>query len=336
MISQRTLLHTLLILYISSTAITGAADQPTIDQPQTILDWIRQRGGQSHLVLSKPCPTCFRGLYAPKPFKRHALLMSVPLNKAAILLPNLNRAGLAAEYAYHFVLRMHLDPEFNKTYGPVLDTLPSQDESFSAEVWSQQHRVLLQFPQLAEEAEYISRSTEQIFYGTWPEHTSYTHLPKLLAAKGANTTLDVDTFKHIASLLGSRYMGATSNSESSSYPEYYVVPGIDMINHANSHTPECNVYMTDSNGYMKIWAKRRIDSGEEVRIDYQPDVLHRPDPTLLTYGFFVSSSGNGTKEGKRGKPLMCAMDLPTFHEHGNPFEETPLDDSSFYGGYMFV
>lgn len=68
-------------------------------------------------------------------------------------------------------------------------------------------------------------------------------------------------------------------------------------------------------------ALRPIKKGEEVRFNYQPGVNHRPDMSLLVYGFFQKRKGN---------PLLCAVDLPTF-TMAEQYAPTPESDDAFYG-----
>lgn len=78
----------------------------------------------------------------------------------------------------------------------------------------------------------------------------------------------------------------------------------------------CAVYENDM--YLRAW--RPIKAGEEVRMDYQPGVIHRNDHSLLAYGFIQ----------KRVRPILPSVDLPTFNMN-EPFAHTPDNDDLFYG-----
>jgi len=70
--------------------------------------------------------------------------------------------------------------------------------------------------------------------------------------------------------------------------------------------------------YLRAW--RPIKAGEEVRMDYQPGIVHRNDHSLLAYGFIQ----------KRKNPMLPSVDLPSF-TMDEPFAFTPDNDGVFYG-----
>ena len=97
-----------------------------------------------------------------------------------------------------------------------------------------------------------------------------------------------------------------------------------QANHADifGNTSRLNAYQTTYKNALVLRALRPIKKGEEVRFNYQPGVNHRPDMSLLVYGFF--------QKRNTSSPLLAAVDLPTFSME-EQYAPTPEDDSVFYG-----
>jgi SET domain len=231
---------------------------------------------------------------------------------------------LLQEYARDFVQRMYTDPSFNATYAPYLATLPTKSEFFTPEMWQQDHVAMLQTPALEMLADYARRSTEEIYYGNFSEQP-YNSVPELL---GGKISVDLNTFKWASAVIASRYFGAPLK-EDSDIPIRILAPLLDFANHADeAHSEdEENAYQTTFNGAVQLRAKRYIKKGEEIKFNYQPGVVHRPDMSLLSYGFFQKSPKKGANE--QG-PQLCSVDLPTFSLE-KPYEPTPDSDDTFYG-----
>jgi hypothetical protein len=100
-------------------------------------------------------------------------------------------------------------------------------------------------------------------------------------------------------------------------------------NHADEgHTnDEENAYQTVFNRAVQLRAKRPIKKGEEIKFNYHPGVVHRPDMSLLAYGFFQKTRKTSAA---LIAPLLCSVDLPTFSPE-KPYEPTPDNDDAFYG-----
>lgn len=69
-----------------------------------------------------------------------------------------------------------------------------------------------------------------------------------------------------------------------------------------------------------LLATRPIAAGEELTLQYKAGVLHRPDASLLLYGFLPPSPDDGI-------PLLPVVDLPSFMA-ANPFRPSVATDES--------
>lgn len=216
---------------------------------------------------------------------------------------------------------MYTDPSFNATYASYLSILPSASELFTPEIWQQDHVDMLQTPALETLAEYTRRSTEEIYHGNFSEQP-YNSVSELL---GGDIDVDLNTFKWASAVVGSRYFEVILDKDSG-IPTRILAPLLYFANHADKghHSDDENAYRTVFNGAVQLRAKRPIGKGEEIKYNYQPGVVHRPDMSLLTYGFFQRT----TKAS--AAPLLCSVDLPTFSLE-RPHEPTPDTDDAFYG-----
>ena len=222
---------------------------------------------------------------------------------------------------------MYTNTSFNETYGPYLATLPTDTELFTPEMWLPDQVKLLQTPPLETLIEYARRSTEEIYYGNFSEH-SYSPITELL---GGKNDVDLKTFKWASAVLASRYLAAPfigSGGEEEEVPTRILAPLLDFANHADEAHGSINTdnaYQTVFDGAVQLRAKHYIKKGEEIKFNYQPGVVHRPDMSLLAYGFFQKAavdSGRST--------LLCSVDLPTFSLQA-PYTPTPGSDDRFYG-----
>jgi len=221
---------------------------------------------------------------------------------------------------------MHLDPSFNVTYATYFSTLPKPDAVVMPQMWSPEHVTALQAPVLEAVADYARRVTEEIYYGNY-SGVSYPPMADSLGDK-----MSISSFKYVAALVGSRFFGIDAKdiesnatdashtiSENSRKQVEYLAPVVDLVNHANDVQGK-NAWQTTYKGFLKLRALRPIRSGEEVRYNYQPGVVHRNDMSLLIYGFIQ----------KLNPPMLCSIDLPTF-TLPHLYAKTPETDDDFYG-----
>jgi hypothetical protein len=286
---------------------------------QAHLEWLLSHGARAHVKVGRACTSCPRGLIATRDFKPASLILRIP-EAALIKFPHIEHSAFAAEYALDFVHQMYTNSSFNATYAPYLATLPSADELFTPEMWQEDHVAMLQTPALETLAEYARRSTVEIFYGNFSEQP-YSSVSELLGGK--NT--DLKTFQWASAVIASRYLAAPLD-EDNEIATRILAPLLDFANHADeAHgSNEENAYQTAFKGVVQLRAKRPIKKGEEIRFNYQSGVIHRPDMSLLSYGFFVSFGASDKA------PLQCSVDLPTF-SLDRPYEPTPESDDAFYG-----
>lgn len=226
---------------------------------------------------------------------------------------------LLKEHARDVVYRMHRDPSFNTTFAAYIRSLPTPDELFTPELWTKKHLSMLQNPELEALAEYVIGGTEDVYHGSFTEAV-YEPMSQLM---GNDTVVSLGEFKYVSALLSSRYFGIGMEEYDEHGAEkvaYVLAPAVDLVNHANSDAPDLNAYHTVYQGTLKLRALRPIAKGEEIRIDYQPGVVHRNDMSLLVYGFVQ----------ERDPPLMCSIDLPTY-DSDEPYAQTPATDADFYG-----
>ncbi len=109
---------------------------------------------QVDLEIGRECPTCVRGALAGRDFSEGDIIARVPVNSSVRFQKT---RGYAPEYAYEFLSRMHLDPEFNRTFGPVLAAMAPPEDVFTPEMFSDSHIKLLQSPELVSGAASIGR-----------------------------------------------------------------------------------------------------------------------------------------------------------------------------------
>ncbi|KAL4447370.1 hypothetical protein ABPG77_007403 [Micractinium sp. CCAP 211/92] len=74
----------------------------------------------------------------------------------------------------------------------------------------------------------------------------------------------------------------------------------------------------DGSKFLLLLATRPIAAGEEITLQYKSRVLHRPDASLLLYGFLPPSPDSGA-------PLLPAVDLPAFMA-ANPSKPSDTSD----------
>lgn len=74
----------------------------------------------------------------------------------------------------------------------------------------------------------------------------------------------------------------------------------------------------DGSKFLLLLATRPIAAGEEITLQYKSRVLHRPDASLLLYGFLPPSPDSGA-------PLLPAVDLPAFMA-ANPSRPSDTSD----------
>lgn len=226
---------------------------------------------------------------------------------------------------------MYTDPGFNKTYGLFWSTQPSPEDVLSAEVFTDLHMSELQSEFSREHAYEMREHTLKYYNGTiddnddedppepktpppggvdqdGEERPKYKHINDVIAPH----SITPDTFLYVSSLIVTREFTFDPHGIDGDF----MYPSIDMLNDClHGH---CNVERTNDDDFARLIAVKDIKKGDELRHTYQSDVTHRPDMSLLVYGFTMPSD----------PPLMAAQDLPDFDYH-DPFQETEYKDDEY-------
>lgn len=128
------------------------------------------------------------------------------------------------------------------------------------------------------------------------------YFSQVLGGDEKQATVKFDTFVRACQIVSTRgFHGVRKETSSSSkavtsYPGPYLLPAIDMLNHAcYSHSPQdgddqgicCTLLHCNSNGDFMMYAERDILQGEELLHSYGPDLTS--GQFLATFGFIPYS-----------------------------------------------
>jgi len=211
--------------------------------------------------------------------------------------------------AYELLSKMHNDPEFNKTHALFWSTQPIPEDVFAPETYSDLHINELQSEFSKSHTEAMKSVAIEYYNGTYGEDAKFS---KPINEVIAPHSVDVGTFLYVSALIVTREFEFEVEGEDC----VYLFPCIDMFN--DCLKGDCNVERTNNDEFVKILALKDIKKGEQLTMMYQSEVTHRPDMSLLVYGFTMPSD----------PPLMAAQDLPDF-ESSNPFKETGYTDDEY-------
>lgn len=302
---QRKVAVVLLLLTAGAVAWPGKKDDSIEAQ---LARWVIAKGGKlKGCKVGQECPTCLRGVIATKDFKPGDIIMKVPFT-AVLRLKDVDHPAFAAEYARDLLDAMHNDPAHNATWDLFWRAHPGPEGTFTPEVYTDEHMAMLQTPLLESLVAGQRAVTEQVYDGSYPYY-SYAHFN----ATVGEDRVSLDTFKYVASLLGSRYFGFFRDGKTD-HPSSHLVPMVDLINHSD----DPNAERSDDTVNVLVKAIKSISKGQEITNSYQPGVIHRPDMSLYIYGFVID----------REAPFLAAVDLPTYNSQ-DPFEQTPLVDDLY-------
>lgn len=296
----------LLLLLAVAATWPSACSKKAQSAADKLASWVVSKGGKLNgIQVRKPCPTCVRGVFATKDFNEDDTIISIPFT-AVIRLKDMDHSPFPAEYARHLLDSMHNDPGFNKTWKTFWATQPGPDGVFTPEVYTDQHIEMLHCGELGALARAQRQVTEEIYLGTY-RHIDYEPFSNTVP----QDRVSLDTFKYIASLIGSRYFGFYRDGSTDKVASH-LLPLVDTMNHAD----DPNAARSDDGDNVVVTALRPITKGEELTSAYQPGLMHRPDMSLYIYGFVQMTD----------TPLLSSIDLPDF-DPKNPFVQTAMDDS---------
>eukprot|EP00884_Botryococcus_braunii_P006374 jgi/Botrbrau1/15738/Bobra.4_1s0106.1 len=283
------------------------AEEPAVEKdrewtPEVLFNWIARYGGKANVTL-QPNEDQIRGIFATQNHRKGDVIIKVPF-KLAI---NLGDAAKGPP-AHATQLLMHIAgyPEWNRFMEPYWMSLPSNGHSFSKFTMTPAHLSMLQSPELAEAARYVQAKTELEY-----TENALKQLP------GLEDTVSMSYFKHLASVI-STYTLSFPNLEDGY--STFMIPVMDLMNHAASHAANVMINMEDDNFVAR--ALKDIKEGEELRQVYS-DALGRNDHSLMHYGFIHRDNN----------PRMTCMD----RLGGDLYDDTscPLNDSDYaFGGAL--
>lgn len=267
-----------------------------LEEGQEVISWARQSGGVVRLRIGKACDTCIRGAVTSEDIPEGGLVAKIPLSLSV----GLGDDGTQAR-AYNLVKRMHLDPEFNKTYGPYIRNWAPAHKILAPEFYTPQLIEMLQSPPLEAAIRHRQEMAREWYYGLSP-------LPPLNFAI-APATVSLEQYSWVVSLLSTRVFGL----EIEGAWGMYLLPVMDMVNNADPEAANAHWKWDDDNVYMQ--ATRDLKAGEQLAWSYKGTVIHRNDMSIFFYGFVQDK-----------KPqLLCAQDRADFNE-STPFRSTPPND----------
>lgn len=206
---------------------------------------------------------------------------------------------------------MHNDADFNTTYGLFWSTQPTPEDVFAPETYSDLHIKELQSKFSKSHTKGMKRVTIQYYNGSYDEDNE-AKFSKPINKVIAPHSVDVDTFLYLSALVVTREFEFDVEGEDC----VYLFPSIDMLNDCLKE--DCTVERINNDEYVKLVALKDIKKGEQLTMAYQSEVTHRPDMSLLVYGFTMPSD----------PPLMAAQDLVDF-ETSNPFKSTGFKDDEY-------
>jgi len=289
-----------------------------------LLNWLRSHGGMAHLEVGAVCDGCMRGTLATKDFKTGDVIARVPGHLVVEIGPRSQDVQMGSA---QWAIEMARNASYAKAFAPFLDTLPTVGEVLSPELFTPAMLDALQSDELAKIVQ------ERIDF---TELTYDVHLTPNESAVGARQpaatilpNITLDEYKHLVAAVTTRMYGWPSRKHQDA-PYVQLLPVFDMANCAdpgmNEDSPtgsNAGVTYPKEDGTFEMTAKRPIKKGEEVTNNYGNDYLHRPDMTLLVYGFVPL----------RDPPIMSTCDLPTgFGDVLHPqlgYPQTPRHDPDY-------
>ena len=191
---------------------------------------------------------------------------------------------------------MYTEKNFNETYSLWVQTQPTTQALSTPELWARSEIEMLQSQFMETYAVVMQDLAREHFFGKYKDSNGKASFAPLNdVIKPFN--ISFETYLSTTALVLTRdfefeYRGKIVD---------FLMPSIDMFNDCFEHL--CNADRHNDDDFVTIVALRRIDKGEELRMAYQPEVTHRPDMSLLVYGFAMESD----------PPLLAAIDLPGFN-----------------------
>lgn len=98
---------------------------------------------QFHFKIGRECETCIRGVVAAKDMKEGDIVVAIPLTLAIWLDQD---PPYLVQIAHDLVTKMHTDPNFNKTYSLFWDTMPTAEETWTEESFTDEQINMLHTP----------------------------------------------------------------------------------------------------------------------------------------------------------------------------------------------
>ncbi|KAK9828394.1 hypothetical protein WJX81_003722 [Elliptochloris bilobata] len=272
----------------------------------SLLRWIISRGGKADLVVSAN-EAGVRGAFAVTVVRPGEIVAKVLAEDCVELASSDDFT--AAEQAVVLLQQQHRDTGWNDSLAPYWRSLPQPGELYTKEAFIDEHLRLLQDQQLADYARLHRTWTREVYAGP----------PGLREALvGENVPLEV--FVHAAALVSSYSFvfpsvpGDQSWRELRGRPVRFLVPLLDLLNHATDHNVVVERSPDTGERAFVARAVRPIRPGEELVHSYS-SAASRPDRALLDYFFLPKPAA---------QPLLCAVDLPG----GVPWGDSPPDDST--------
>lgn len=258
-----------------------------------------------------------RGAYATQEFAAGDVVATLPLSATIPFTPS--EGSFPAEHAHELATQMFTNKSLVAKFYPYFATLPAPGAVLSSETFPDSLMSELQSPALESIVSRERRITDAVYLGRLqdpnnPGEDLYESLPKVLSVYGGAKSMPLEAFRHLSSVVSTRELALFT---SSGLVQHVMAPVIDMI---NSDASKTNVELTNDKNSIMIHATKHINRGEELFLEYLPGVDHRPDISLIGYGYVR----------KVESPILAATDLPTF-DPASPYAATPKDDEVFYG-----
>ena len=155
--------------------------------------------------------------------------------------------------------------------------MPTSDDLLHSATLDPTQIAMLHMPSLETELRLYQSMIEAVYNGSAVVGQSV-RLPPLASLLDNDAAVSLSTFKHVVGLVDSRDYSVAGRK--------YLLPVMDMTNFAIGHDnlgPP--VLARQYNGtHMLQFAIRDIKRGSELLWNYSPQVLHRPDVSIKTYG----------------------------------------------------
>eukprot|EP00798_Chlamydomonas_sp_ICE-L_P003373 gene3373-13406_t len=281
-----------------------------VGSDQKLLDWALKNGGKANVKLGTNSQGQ-RGLIATKKVRAGDVLVSIPLPLA---IPLGSGSLTSPELAIHMLKEKHAHaPRFS----PYFDALPEKNDVICAEAIPRVLMPLLHRKELVELVETKQKWFDQVLNGSAPglELTLRSALPEIVVTE--------EDFKWATCMVTSRSLSGPGGT-------MYLVPVIDMANHAADSTNEVRFREKDkkmelvaksplkagdemelvaksplkAGDEMELVAKSPLKAGDEVTISYG---ALRSDEATLIYGFTLQGEGSLSPIYK-----LCAVDCPEY------------------------